>query len=89
MRATRATVTDAATELATNPIGGQPRATTLHLANTGANPADLGGADVTSGNGYALAAGATTTITIPPGDTLHAICGATLTTTIQVLQPGA
>lgn len=60
----------------------------LTVKNTSANAADLGPSGVTAGAGFDLAAGATHTITLPPGETLYAIRSAAADATIAVLRVG-
>jgi hypothetical protein len=59
---------------------------TLLLKNTSANAADLGGATVTAAAGYGLAASATLTVALKPGDVLYAIRSAGSDATIAVLR---
>jgi hypothetical protein len=61
---------------------------TLTLKNTSANAADLGPAGVTAGAGFDLAAGATLTVVLPPGELLYAIRSAASDATIAVLRVG-
>jgi hypothetical protein len=61
---------------------------TLILKNTSANAADLGPAGVTAGAGFDLAAGATLTVVVPPGELLFAIRSAASDATIAVLRTG-
>jgi hypothetical protein len=61
---------------------------TLILKNTSANAADLGPAGVTAGAGFDLAAGATLTVSMPPGELLYAIRSAASDATIAVLRIG-
>jgi hypothetical protein len=45
----------------------------MTVTNTSANGADLGAANVTAGNGYALAAGATVLLRLNAGDQVYAV----------------
>ena len=58
----------------------------LVIKNTSANGADLGPAGVTAGAGFDLAAGATITVFLHPGDVLYAIRSAAADATIAVLR---
>lgn len=60
----------------------------LYLKNTSANAADLGPAGVAAGAGADLAAGASMTIQLPPGEILFAIRTAAADATISVLRIG-
>lgn len=59
---------------------------TLVLKNTSADAADLGPSTVTPGAGFDLAAGATVTVALDPGDVLYAIRSAAADATIAVLR---
>lgn len=59
---------------------------TLVIKNTSANAADLGPANVTAGAGFDLAAGATITAFVRPGEVLFAIRSAGVDATIAVLR---
>lgn len=61
---------------------------TLYLKNTSANAADLGPTGVTAGTGFDLAAGASVTVILPPGEILFAIRSAASDATIAVLRIG-
>lgn len=58
----------------------------LTLKNTSANAADLGPSGVTAGAGFDLAASATVTVDLGPGDVLYAIRSAAADATIAVLR---
>lgn len=58
----------------------------MTIKNTSANAADLGPATVAAGAGFDLAAGATLTIQLDPGDILYAIRSAASDATIAVLR---
>ena len=60
--------------------------TRLVLTNTSANAADLGTSAVTAGAGYSLAASATTTVDIEPGDVMYAIRSGGTDAVISVLR---
>lgn len=80
--AARVTVSTSAVALNTASPDGQQ----LTLKNTSANAADLGASGVTAGAGFDLAAGATVTVTLKPGDVLYAIRSAAADATIAVLR---
>lgn len=61
---------------------------TLVIKNTSANAADLGPAGVTATTGFDLAAGATVTVELGPGEILHAIRSAAADATLAVLRIG-
>jgi len=63
------TVSDEAVALNTSSVAGQ----TLVIKNTSGNACDLGGADVVATGGFALAGGASVTLTLKPGDVVYAI----------------
>lgn len=85
--AQRITVSTTAVALNTDAdvIGG----TKLVVKNTSANAADLGPAGVTAGTGFDLAAGATVTLELGPGEQLYAIRSAAADATVAVLRAGA
>lgn len=87
MTAARVVVSTSAVALNTDsdPVGG----TTLVIKNTSANAADLGGSTVTAGTGLDLAAGATVTVDLRPGEILYAIRSAAADATLAVLRTGA
>lgn len=58
----------------------------MFVTNTSANAADLGPATVTAGTGYSLAAGASASIELDPGDVLYAIRSAAADAVISVLR---
>jgi hypothetical protein len=58
----------------------------LVLKNTSANAADVGGAGVTAGTGFDLAAGATVNVRVKPGDQLFAIRSAGADAVIAVVR---
>lgn len=58
----------------------------LTLKNTSANAADLGASTVTAATGFDLAAGATVSVELDPGDVLYAIRSAAADATIAVLR---
>jgi len=60
----------------------------LILKNTSANAADLGPSGVAAGAGFDLAAGATLSLQLPPGEILYAIRTAAADATITVLRVG-
>lgn len=62
------------------------RGQSLVLKNTSANAADLGASTVTAAAGFDLAAGATVTVVLAPGDVLYAIRSAGADATIAVLR---
>lgn len=62
------------------------RGQSLVLKNTSANAADLGTSTVTATTGLDLAAGATVTVVLAPGDVLYAIRSAASDATIAVLR---
>lgn len=59
---------------------------TLFLKNTSGNAADLGASTVTAGTGFGLAASASLTVQLAPGDVLYAIRTASSDATIAVLR---
>lgn len=61
---------------------------TLIIKNTSANAADLGPAGVTAAAGFDLAAGASVTVILPPGEILFAIRSAAADATLAVLRIG-
>jgi hypothetical protein len=82
-----------AVAVASAPGAGIPQATItgpvgwFYLAN-GANPVHLGGSNVSTSNGAAVAANGTFSGFLFPGDTIFAIADST-TSTVSVLQTGA
>lgn len=80
--AARITVSTSAVALNTASTAGQR----LTLKNTSANAADLGSSGVTATNGFDLAAGATVTVEVAPGDVLFAIRSGGTDATIAVLR---
>lgn len=56
------------------------------VLNQGSNPCWLGAADVTDTTGYQLAAGATLSLSLESGESLHAIATALATTNLHVLR---
>lgn len=80
--ATRVTVSTSAVALNTATTAGMQ----LTIKNTSANAADLGPSGVAAGAGFDLAAGATVTVDLGPGDVLHAIRSAAADATIAVLR---
>ena len=76
------TVSTTAIALNTASSAGQ----TLVLKNTSANAADLGASTVAATTGFDLAAGATITVELDPGDVLYAIRSAASDATIAVLR---
>lgn len=82
---TRVTVTDAATLIRTADTDGH---STVVVRNPGANDVDLGGADVTSGGGFVLAAGDQVVIDLGPAESLYGICDATLSQSVELLITG-
>lgn len=59
---------------------------TLVVTNTTANAADLGSSSVAAGAGLPLAANASTTVILGPGEVLYAIRTAAADTTLAVLR---
>jgi hypothetical protein len=57
----------------------------MTITNTGANGADLGAANVTAGNGYALPAGASVQLRLNSGDQVYAIRSSTADAVLSVL----
>lgn len=84
MAVTHAIVTVSSSAVALNTAG--PVGATLTLKNTSANAADLGTSTVTAAGGFSLAAGATVTVALKPGDVLYAIRTASSDATIAVLR---
>ena len=80
--AARVTVSTVAVALNTASTAAQE----LTLKNTSANAADLGPAGVTALGGLDLAASATVTVHLGPGDVLFAIRSAAADATIAVLR---
>lgn len=80
--AARVTVSTTAVALNTSSSGGM----SLCIKNTSANAADLGATGVTATNGFDLAAGATVTIDLRPGDVLFAIRSAAADATLAILR---
>lgn len=80
--AARVTVATVAVALNTADTGGM----TLAIKNTSANAADLGPSTVTAGTGFDLAAGATVTVQLDPGDVLYAIRSAAADATLAILR---
>lgn len=80
--AARVTVSTTAVALNTASTGG----TTLVVKNTSAAAADLGPSGVTATGGFDLAAGATVTVEIDPGDVLFAIRSAAADATLAILR---
>lgn len=80
--AARVTVSTSAVALNTASTTGL----TLVLKNTSANAADLGPSTVAATTGLDLAAGATVTVTLQPGDILYAIRSAASDATVAVLR---
>ncbi len=60
--------------------------TVLVLKNTSANAADLGASTVAATTGFDLAASATVTVWLKPGDILYAIRSAAADATIAVVR---
>lgn len=58
----------------------------LTVKNTSANAADLGASTVTAAAGFDLAAGATVTLTVDPGDVLYAIRSGGADATLAILR---
>lgn len=85
--ATRITVSTSAVELTvseTDVVSGS----TYVIKNTSANAADLGPSGVTAGAGFDLAAGATLTLTLPPGERIFAIRSAAADAIISIIRIG-
>lgn len=83
----RVTVTDAATRIDvadTDATFGRSVAVT----NAGAAAIDVGGPDVTAGGGYSLAAGATISLDLQPGEALYGIAAATTSQPVHILEAG-
>jgi hypothetical protein len=60
---------------------------TLYIRNThGSAAIDIGGADVVAGGGLALAAAASVTLTIKPGDVVYAVRSAATDVTVTVFR---
>jgi hypothetical protein len=80
----RYTVTSTAQVVGAGASGsGQGPSASAYMSNSGAI-VYLGGAGVTTGNGVALADGASLTLWLFPGDRLYAVCATT--STLSVLQ---
>lgn len=84
MAVTAQRITVSTTAVALNPAG--TSGTRLLIKNTSANAADLGASDVTATGGFDLAAGATVTVELDPGDVLYAIRTAAADATLAVLR---
>ena len=83
----RVTVTDAATRIDvadTDSTYGR----SIAVTNAGTAAIDLGGAGVTAGGGYSLAAGATITLDLQPGEALYGRAAATTSQPVHVLETG-
>lgn len=84
MAVTAARVTASTTAVALNTAaGGGER---LLVTNTSANAADLGPAGVTAGAGFSLAASATVSLELDPGDVVYAIRSGASDATLAVLR---
>lgn len=89
MAITTARVTVSTSAVALNPAETDTVAgSVLILKNTSANAADLGPTGVTAGTGFDLAAAATLTVQLPPGEVLFAIRTAAADAIISVLRIG-
>lgn len=84
MAITAARVTASTTAVALNTAS--DAGLTLVLKNTSANAADLGPSTVSAAAGFDLAAGATLTVPVKPGDVLYAIRSGASDATIAVLR---
>jgi hypothetical protein len=82
-------VTVSTTAAALNTDSDTRGGTTLVIKNTSANAADLGPSTVTASTGFDLAAGATLTVELGPGEQLFAIRSAAADATLAVLRIGA
>jgi hypothetical protein len=58
----------------------------LVIANTGVSACFVGGGDVTADSGMTVDAGSTLRLPLRFGDALYAVCRATESTTIEVLE---
>lgn len=90
VKASRIAVADAPVRLNTGGDSGGRPGKKVRVRNSGANPADLGGADLGAlGTGYALAANATEEFELEDGEVLFAVAGAAAaSTTLQVIVLG-
>lgn len=81
----RVTVSTSAVALNTATAAGQR----LTIVNTTANAADLGSSTVAAGAGLSLAANATLSVQLGPGEVLFAIRSGGVDTVLSVLRTGA
>lgn len=58
----------------------------LVVVNTGVSPCFVGGADVTADSGMTIDAGESLRLSLRRGDELHAVCGSTESTTVEVFE---
>jgi len=87
MAVSGARVAVATTAVALNSDVDSVAGTALVVRNTGAGAVDVGGASVTSGTGYRLAANESVTVNLSSGEVLYAV--ADTTATVHVLRAGA
>lgn len=83
----RVTVTDTATRLDV-PDTDSTFGRSIAVTNAGTAAIDLGGPTVTAGGGYSLAAGATVTLDLQPGETLYGRAAATTSQPVHILETG-
>lgn len=62
-----------------------PERTSVRVPSGAGSSVFLGGADVTSTDGFEIAPGDSLTIDVDPGDSLYGVCAATQSATIHVL----
>lgn len=88
MAITAQRITASTTAVPLNTDSDTSSGTRLVIKNTSANAADLGPSNVAAGAGLDLAAGATITIDLGPGEVLYAIRSAASDATLAVLRLG-
>jgi len=79
--AARITVSTAAVALNSRSLPGAR----MVITNSSANGADIGAANVTAGNGYALPAGATISLQLNPADVVYAVRSGAADAVLSVL----
>jgi len=82
----RVTVGSAAVSLTPSAVAFPGRRVVVR--NTSSDPVCLGGPDVTSSDGYVLAAGEELDLPLPPGDDLWAVRGASADVEVHILRLG-